>query len=120
MWRSRMKGAPIEKYGLTMGEACACSGVGKTKLYEEINAGKLKAHKAGKRTIILPDDLRDYLSSLPLMVDPAQEGVPTPLHKREMVSGRTSAKEHAGSTRMSRRRTSSALPTIDRKLDQAR
>ena len=62
-----MNGAPIEKHGLTIHEACTCSGIGKTKLYEAINSGKLKARKAGKRTLILSDDLRDYLSSLPLM-----------------------------------------------------
>ena len=62
-----MSGA-FEKYGLTIHEACTYSGIGKTKLYEAIASGKLKAHKAGKRTLILSDDLRDYLSSLPLMV----------------------------------------------------
>jgi len=67
-----MNGAPIEKHGLTIQEACTCSGIGKTKLYEAINSGKLKARKAGKRTLILSDDLRDYLSSLPLMVCAAE------------------------------------------------
>jgi len=67
-----MNGAPIEKHGLTIPEACTCSGIGKTKLYEAINSGKLKARKAGKRTLILSDDLRDYLSSLPLMVRGAE------------------------------------------------
>ena len=56
-----MSGA-FEKYGLTIYEACTYSGIGKTKLYEAIASGKLKAHKAGKRTLILSDDLRDYLS----------------------------------------------------------
>ena len=67
-----MNGAPIEKHGLTIHEACTFSGIGKTKLYEAINSGKLKARKAGKRTLILSDDLRDYLSSLPLMVRAAE------------------------------------------------
>ena len=67
-----MNGAPIEKHGLTIHEACNYSGIGKTKLYEAINSGKLKARKAGKRTLILSDDLRDYLSSLPLKVRAAE------------------------------------------------
>ena len=46
-----MNGAPIEKHGLTIHEACTYSGIGKTKLYEAINSGKLKARKAGKRTL---------------------------------------------------------------------
>ncbi len=62
----------IEKQGLSINEACTFSGIGKTKLYEAINSGKLKAHKAGKRTLILSDDLRHYLSSLPLMVRAAK------------------------------------------------
>ena len=62
-----MNSAPIQKLGLTIHEACTFSGIGKTKLYEAINSRKLKARKAGKRTLILSDDLRDYLSSLPLM-----------------------------------------------------
>ena len=66
-----MNGA-FEKHGLTIHEACTYSGIGKTKLYEAINSGKLKARKAGKRTLILSDDLRDYLSSLPLMVRAAE------------------------------------------------
>ena len=63
-----MNAAPIEKHGLTIQEACTYSGIGKTKLYEAINSGKLKARKAGKRTLILADDLRHYLSSLPLII----------------------------------------------------
>ena len=55
----------FEKEGLSVTEACAVSGIGKTKLYEAISAGQLKARKCGKRTIILRDDLRRFLSSLP-------------------------------------------------------
>ena len=66
-----MNGA-VEKHGLSIHEACTFSGIGKTKLYEAINSGKLKARKAGKRTLILSDDLRDYLSSLPLMLRAAE------------------------------------------------
>ena len=62
-----MNSTAIEKHALTIPEACTFSGIGKTKLYEAIASGKLRARKAGKRTLILKDDLRDYLSSLPLM-----------------------------------------------------
>jgi excisionase family DNA binding protein len=55
----------LEKHGLTIYEACIFSSLGKTKLYEAIKSGELKARKAGKRTLILADDLRHYLSSLP-------------------------------------------------------
>jgi len=71
LMETSMNGA-FEKHGLTIYEACTSSGIGKTKLYEAINSGKLKAHKAGRRTLILSDDLRDYLSSLPLRVRAAE------------------------------------------------
>lgn len=43
------------------------SGIGRTKIYEAIKNGQLKAHKHGTRTLILADDLRAYLASLPVM-----------------------------------------------------
>ena len=38
---------------------CETYGIGRTKVYEEINAGRLKARKAGRRTIIADDDAED-------------------------------------------------------------
>ena len=38
----------LEKHGLTIYEACIFSSLGKTKLYEAIKSGELKARKAGK------------------------------------------------------------------------
>ncbi len=49
---------------LSVEEACAATGLGRTKLYQLINSGELKAHKIGKRTIILKDDLDTFLSNL--------------------------------------------------------
>jgi hypothetical protein len=43
---------------------CKGYGIGRTKVYEEINAGRLKARKAGRRTIITVDDAEDWLSRL--------------------------------------------------------
>jgi len=45
-------------------EVCAATGIGRTKLYEAINKGLLPAKKYGKRTIILKNDLENFLSSL--------------------------------------------------------
>jgi hypothetical protein len=41
------------------------AGLGRSKLFEEINAGRLKARKAGRRTLILHEDLAAWLASLP-------------------------------------------------------
>ena len=38
--------------------------VGKTKAYEEIREGRLRAVKCGKLTLILPDDFDRWLRSL--------------------------------------------------------
>ena len=54
------------KLALRVDEACEASGQGRTKLYEAIKTGKLKARKADSTTIILVDDLREYLQGLPL------------------------------------------------------
>ena len=39
--------------------------VGKTKAYEEIRDGSLRAVKCGKLTLILPEDFDRWLNSLP-------------------------------------------------------
>jgi excisionase family DNA binding protein len=53
------------KPAYTIEEASRASTVGRVSIYEEINAGKLKARKIGRRTVILHDDLMDWLASLP-------------------------------------------------------
>ena len=49
---------------LSIEETITATGIGRTKLYELINSGQLKAKKIGKRTIILKTDLDEFLSSL--------------------------------------------------------
>ena len=55
----------MQREGLSVPEACTVAGIGKTKIYEAIATGQLKARKLGKRRLILRDDLRDFLTSLP-------------------------------------------------------
>ena len=43
----------------------ASTGIGLTSIREAISSGDLKAKKHGRRTIILPDDLRVWLKTLP-------------------------------------------------------
>jgi hypothetical protein len=61
-----MSGA-VEKCGLTIQRACTYSGIGKTSSTRPSTPGKLKAARLANDTVILSDDLRDYLSSLPLL-----------------------------------------------------
>jgi excisionase family DNA binding protein len=39
--------------------------LGRTKIYEEIKAGRLRARKVGKRTIITDEDAEEWLERLP-------------------------------------------------------
>jgi excisionase family DNA binding protein len=55
----------IVREGLSIAEACAMAGIGRTKIYQAIGDGRLRARKFGKRTIILRSDLRAFLESLP-------------------------------------------------------
>ena len=53
------------KLAYTIEETVEAGAGSRTKVYEAINAGALKARKRGKRTIILHDDLQRFLESLP-------------------------------------------------------
>jgi excisionase family DNA binding protein len=55
----------IQREGLSIAEACSVAGIGRTTIYQAISGGKLKARKCGKRTLILRDELRHFLASLP-------------------------------------------------------
>ncbi len=52
---------------MSLSTFCAEYGIGRTKAYEEISAGRLRARKAGKRTIITEDDAEDWLCHLPVL-----------------------------------------------------
>ena len=55
----------LHREALSIAEVCAVAGIGRTKIYQAITDGSLKARKCGKRTLILRDELRQFLTSLP-------------------------------------------------------
>jgi excisionase family DNA binding protein len=55
----------LQREGLSILEACAVAGIGRTKIYQAISDGDLKARKCGKRTLVLRQDLREFLAALP-------------------------------------------------------
>lgn len=48
----------------TIEEAVKLTGLGKTRLYQELNSGRLRAVKAGKRTLIPHAAIQEWLGSL--------------------------------------------------------
>ena len=54
-----------ERLSLSPLEASALTGIGMTSIRQAINEGALSAHKHGRRTVILPDDLKAWLKALP-------------------------------------------------------
>lgn len=55
----------MTKLAVTIPEAAALCGLGRTFLYKLFNEGKLTPRKAGKRTLILVSELESYLKNLP-------------------------------------------------------
>lgn len=55
----------MPKISMTITDAVAYSGIGRTKLYELIKEGKLTPRKLGARTLILTEELDAYVRGLP-------------------------------------------------------
>jgi hypothetical protein len=62
-----------ERLSVSPEESSALTGIGLTSIREAISSGDLKAKKHGRRTIILPDDLRVWLKTLPDARKPIEE-----------------------------------------------
>ena len=54
-----------KKLAFTILETCAVASMGRSTIYKEIGSGRLPAHKLGNRTLILAQDLENFLNSLP-------------------------------------------------------
>jgi excisionase family DNA binding protein len=62
-----------ERMALSIDEVTSATGLGRTFIYGEISAGKLLAHKAGRRTIVLKRNLAAYLEGLPGPTTPSPD-----------------------------------------------
>ena len=56
----------VRKLSYSIAETVVLTGLGRSTIYEEIHSKRLRARKIGRRTIILAEDLTNFLVSLPV------------------------------------------------------
>jgi|GEM_PF-2887600 len=67
----------MENLAYTVDEACRAARIGRTRLYEEIGAGRLVVSRVGRKTLIPAHRLREWLDSCerpPAPIDHALAG----------------------------------------------
>ena len=55
----------VEPLAVTILEGCRIIGIRRSSIYREISAGRIRAVKAGKRTLLPMASLRAWLAALP-------------------------------------------------------
>lgn len=56
----------MEQYGaMSIDAFCRWAGIGRSLAYKEIEAGRLRIKKVGRRTLITMDEARNWLANLP-------------------------------------------------------
>ena len=62
-----MSQTDLPKLAYSIGELAACGPVGRSTIYNAIAAGRLRARKIGRRTIVLDEDWRAFLTDAPIV-----------------------------------------------------
>jgi hypothetical protein len=57
----------VRQRAMSVAQFCQNYATGRTTAYQEIKAGRLRARKCGKRTIISEEDAENWLGSLPFV-----------------------------------------------------
>jgi hypothetical protein len=58
-------GQPVSPRAYRIAEVCKLTGLGRTSVYAAIKSGELVARKWNRCTIVLQQDLTDFLTKLP-------------------------------------------------------
>jgi hypothetical protein len=82
----------LPKLAYSIGELAACGPVGRSTIYNAIAAGRLRARKIGRRTIVLDEDWRAFLADAPIVTRPNS---PAPLDDAASPMRRVSARSHS-------------------------
>jgi hypothetical protein len=77
----------LPKLAYSIGELAASGPVGRSTIYNAIAAGRLRARKIGRRTIVLDEDWRAFLTDAPIVT---RSNSPTPLDDAASPMGRPS------------------------------
>jgi len=71
-WGSRHPQVPVDKLAYSVLEVTDLAPVGRTTVFGAIRRGELPARKIGRTTMVLADDLRQWLESLPVRTPSAE------------------------------------------------
>lgn len=70
--QTTMKNAHTQKVAFDLPSFCRVYSIGRVKAYQEINEGRLRATKLGRRTLIGASDAEAWFSSLPPFIPNSQ------------------------------------------------
>jgi excisionase family DNA binding protein len=62
----------MQPLAMSVEQAAATAGVGRTLVFEEIRKGNLRCRKAGRRTVVTLADLESWLAQLPTRDKPSR------------------------------------------------
>ena len=65
VWNIQM--TMLTKLSMTVDEATAYCGIGKTKLYELVKTDQIAGRKMGRKTLLLTASIDEYVMSLPAL-----------------------------------------------------
>ena len=55
-----------DKGALTVDEFCSWAGIGRSKFYNEVKAGRIRVRKIGRKSVVAMADAQAWLESLPV------------------------------------------------------